>query len=56
MAPAEITVDLRISVAPNAAIPALTRLLRDRLRTAIDLEVGITATVINITVEDIHHV
>ena len=55
-APAEITVDLRISVAPNAAIPALTRLLRDRVRTAIDLEVGITATVINITVEDIHHV
>ena len=55
-APAEITVDLRISVAPNAAIPALTRLLRDRLRTAIDLEVGITATVIHITVEDIHHV
>jgi uncharacterized alkaline shock family protein YloU len=55
-APAEITVDLRISVAPTAAIPALTRLLRDRLRTAIDLEVGITATVINITVEDIHHV
>ena len=55
-APAEITVDLRISVAPNAAIPALTRLLRDRLRTAVELEVGITATVINITVEDIHHV
>ena len=55
-APAEITVDLRISVAPTAAIPALTRLLRDRVRTAIDLEVGITATVINITVEDIHHV
>jgi uncharacterized alkaline shock family protein YloU len=55
-APAEIIVDLRISVAPNAAIPALTRLLRDRLRTAIDLEVGITATVINITVEDVHHV
>lgn len=55
-APTEITVDLRISVAPNAAIPALTRLLRDRVRTAIDLEVGITATVINITVEDIHHV
>ena len=55
-APAEITVDLRISVAPTTAIPALTRLLRDRLRTAIDLEVGITATVINITVEDIHHV
>ena len=55
-APAEITVDLRISVAPTTAIPALTRLLRDRVRTAIDLEVGITATVINITVEDIHHV
>ena len=55
-APTEITVDLRISVAPNAAIPALTRLLRDRLRTAIELKVGITATVINITVEDIHHV
>ena len=55
-APAEITVDLRISVAPNAAIPALTRLLRDRLRTAVELEVGIAATVINITVEDIHHV
>ena len=55
-APTEITVDLRISVAPNAAIPALTRLLRDRLRTAVELEVGITATVINITVEDIHHV
>lgn len=55
-APAEITVDLRISVAPTAAIPALTRLLRDRLRTAIDLEVGMAATVINITVEDIHHV
>ena len=55
-APAEITVDLRISVAPNAAIPALTRLLRDRLRTAVELEVGITATVINITVEDVHHV
>jgi uncharacterized alkaline shock family protein YloU len=55
-APAEITVDLRISVAPTTAIPALTRLLRDRLRTAIDLEVGITATVINITVEDIHRV
>jgi uncharacterized alkaline shock family protein YloU len=53
---AEITVDLRISVAPTAAIPALTRLLRDRVRTAIDLEVGITATVINITVEDVHHV
>lgn len=55
-APAEITVDLRISVAPTAAIPALTRLLRDRVRTAIDLEVGITATVINITVEDIYGV
>jgi uncharacterized alkaline shock family protein YloU len=55
-APAEITVDLRISVAPNAAIPALAHLLRERLRTAIDLEVGITATVINITVEDINHV
>jgi len=55
-APAEITVDLRISVAPTAAIPALTRLLRDRLRTAIDREVGITAAVINITVEDVHHV
>ena len=54
--PAEITVDLRISVAATTAIPALTRLLRDRLRTAIDLEVGITATVINITVEDIYHV
>ena len=55
-APAEITIDLRISVAPTAAIPALTRLLRDRLRTAIDREVGITAAVINITVEDVHHV
>ena len=55
-APAEITVDLRISVAPTTAIPALTHLLRDRLRTAVELEVGITATVINITVEDIHHV
>jgi uncharacterized alkaline shock family protein YloU len=53
---AEITVDLRISVAPTTAIPALTRLLRDRVRTAIEHDVGITATVINITVEDIHHV
>jgi hypothetical protein len=26
------------------------------VRTAVELEVGITATVINITVEDIHHV
>jgi RNA polymerase sigma-70 factor (ECF subfamily) len=55
-APTDITVDLRISVAPTVTIPALTRLLRDQLRTAIELEVGIAATVINITVEDIHHV
>jgi uncharacterized alkaline shock family protein YloU len=55
-APAEITVDLRISVAPTVAIPALTRLLRDRVRRAVEREVGIAATMINITVEDIHHV
>jgi uncharacterized alkaline shock family protein YloU len=55
-APAEITVDLRISVAPTAAIPALTRLLRDRVQRAVEHEVGIVATMINITVEDIHHV
>lgn len=55
-APTEITIDLQISVAPTVAIPALTRLLRERVRTAIELEVGITAAVININVEDIHHV
>lgn len=55
-APTEITVGLRISVASTAAIPALTQLLRERVRTAVELEVGIAATTINITVEDIFHV
>jgi uncharacterized alkaline shock family protein YloU len=55
-APAEITIDLRISVAPTVAIPTLTGLLRDQLRKAVDREVGITATMININVEDIHDV
>jgi uncharacterized alkaline shock family protein YloU len=53
-APTEITVDLRISVASTVAIPALTQLLRERVRTAVELKVGIAATTINITVEDIY--
>jgi uncharacterized alkaline shock family protein YloU len=55
-APTEITVDLRISVASTVAIPALTQLLRKRVRTAVELEVGIAATTINIIVEDIYDV
>jgi uncharacterized alkaline shock family protein YloU len=55
-APTEITVDLRIAVASTGAIPALTQLLRERVRTAVELEVGIAATTINITVEDIYDV
>jgi uncharacterized alkaline shock family protein YloU len=55
-APTEITINLRISVASTVAIPALTQLLRERVRTAVELEVGIAATTINITVEDIYDV
>jgi uncharacterized alkaline shock family protein YloU len=55
-ATAEIIVDLRISVDPTVAIPALTRLLRDRVRRAVEREVGIAATLINISVEDTYDV
>ena len=53
-APAEITVDLRVSVAATAPIPDVTRRLRTEVRDAIEQQVGILTTTINITVEDVH--
>lgn len=50
----EITVDLQISAATGLAIPDLSRGLRSRIRTAVEQQVGIVVTAVNISVEDVH--
>lgn len=52
--PAEVTIDLGISVTHTAAIPALTALLRHQILAAVSNQVGITVSRIDIHVEDLH--
>lgn len=50
----QITVGLKISVSASVAIPRLARELRHNVRTAVQQQVGLEVTTINLDVEDIH--
>jgi len=54
--PASVRVSLRVSVAHNLVIAAVSSQLREAVITAVAQEVGMLVTTVDITVEDLHDV